>query len=527
LLSGKLWLVAVVVALFLLPVTVAAQAGNSGRDRIGNINRGRVGVATAVKPAETLALNAKLKVRSGGFFLENTALLRAGRGNRVIPSSPPFAAVELGTNNASDYLVFKAGGAERATISTDGNVGIGTSNPLAKLHINKSTEGFRLTATDDNSPTWMQFNTSGGSGMGYFGVEGSTGGTFFPGLFPMPLPFLRVRAGRPLQLGTAGAVKMTLTSSGNVGIGTTSPVAKLQSQMTSATAEATGAAFAVGTATLPYAITAGHYDSNYAWIQSWSYPLQINSLGNNTILNSGGGYVGVGTATPGERLDVAGTFRASGQNGAPSSGAGVEVSYGGGVGYLQSYDRTGAGADAPLYISGSNIRLNGGGEGNVGIGTSGTLTEKLEVNGNIKLTGTINAKYQDVAEWVPSSEQLAAGTVVVLDSTKSNQVISSAVSYDTRVAGVISAQPASRSAKRATAKFWSPPPASQSKSRCEQRCDSHRRSARHQRHSRRRDEIRDRLSLPKKMHMPGTLIGKALEPLEKGSGEILVLLSLQ
>jgi len=29
------------------------------------------------------------------------------------------------------------------------------------------------------------------------------------------------------------------------------------------------------------------------------------------------------------------------------------------------------------------------------------------------------------------------------------------------------------------------------------------------------------------MHMPGTIIGKALERLEKGSGEILVLLSLQ
>ena len=31
----------------------------------------------------------------------------------------------------------------------------------------------------------------------------------------------------------------------------------------------------------------------------------------------------------------------------------------------------------------------------------------------------------------------------------------------------------------------------------------------------------------RKMHLPGTLIGKALEPLAKGSGEILVLLSLQ
>src|SRR6185436_6444822 len=39
------------------------------------------------------------------------------------------------------------------------------------------------------------------------------------------------------------------------------------------------------------------------------------------------------------------------------------------------------------------------------------------------------------------SEQLPAGTVVVLDSTKSNQVTSSSVSYDTRAAGVISEQP--------------------------------------------------------------------------------------
>jgi hypothetical protein len=29
------------------------------------------------------------------------------------------------------------------------------------------------------------------------------------------------------------------------------------------------------------------------------------------------------------------------------------------------------------------------------------------------------------------------------------------------------------------------------------------------------------------MHHPGTIIGKALEPLEKGKGEIIVLLSLQ
>ena len=31
----------------------------------------------------------------------------------------------------------------------------------------------------------------------------------------------------------------------------------------------------------------------------------------------------------------------------------------------------------------------------------------------------------------------------------------------------------------------------------------------------------------RKLHQPGTVIGKALEPLDKGVGEILVLLSMQ
>src|SRR6185437_2913838 len=66
---------------------------------------------------------------------------------------------------------------------------------------------------------------------------------------------------------------------------------------------------------------------------------------------------------------------------------------------------------------------------------------KLDVQGDICASGTIFAKYQHVAEWVPSSEKLSAGTVVVLDQAKSNQVVASTTAYDTRVAGVISAQP--------------------------------------------------------------------------------------
>src|SRR3712207_9550785 len=79
-------------------------------------------------------------------------------------------------------------------------------------------------------------------------------------------------------------------------------------------------------------------------------------------------------------------------------------------------------------------------DGNMGLGTTAPVS-KLHVAGNITVDGNINAKYQDVAEWVPSTQELRAGTVVILDTGRDNHVVASNSAYDTRVAGVISARP--------------------------------------------------------------------------------------
>jgi len=164
---------------------------------------------------------------------------------------------------------------------------------------------------------------------------------------------------------------------------------------------------------------------------------------------------------------------------------------------------------------------------NVGIGTASPHA-RLDVAGDIIVSGNINAKYQDVAEWVDSGEALDPGTVVVLDHRHNNQVQPSSTLYDTTVAGVVSGQPGIILGEAGVTKSRVA-----TTGRVRVKVDATKGSI----------AVGDLLvtsdhtglgmkSEPmdfngRKFHQPGTIIGKALEPLSEGVGEVLVLLSLQ
>jgi hypothetical protein len=240
-------------------------------------------------------------------------------------------------------------------------------------------------------------------------------------------------------------------------------------------------------------------------------------LGNGLRVKSAGyssfaGSVGIGTESPARTLSFA---NAVGEKiSLYSSSSTPHDYYGFGIAGAELQYQVTAGAHHSFYV---------GTVEKVRIDSSGNLSAAGSITG-----ATVYATYQDVAEWVPAAVAMAAGTVVVVGEDADNTVTASMHAYDTSVAGVVSANPglllgvaSASKAKIATT------------GRVRVRVDATKSPIR------KGDLLvtSDRPGMAMKsepldlggvkIHRPGTLIGKALEPLAGGEGEILVLLSLQ
>jgi hypothetical protein len=169
--------------------------------------------------------------------------------------------------------------------------------------------------------------------------------------------------------------------------------------------------------------------------------------------------------------------------------------------------------------------------GNIGIGTTNPSAKlhvvgNAYVSGNMVVDGNIGAKYQDVAEWVDAAEPLEPGSVVVIDTTTTNRVTGATQAYDSRVAGAVSPQPGVILGEPGPGRVL----VAQSgrvRIKADARYGAIKAGDLLVTSPTKGHAMRSKPGRFGGQHRPGTLIGKALEALPKGQGEILVLLTLQ
>jgi hypothetical protein len=252
-------------------------------------------------------------------------------------------------NASSNVLVLQNDG---DVLMPSGNVGIGTASPGAHLHIYGA--GDEMLRLADNSATgnpYLSFyqTTTRRSFIQHHDTDDT-------------LRIASEYGGIDFRTGTGGSEvqRMIIDSSGNVGIGTTSPGNRLH---VSGSNNTTPVRFEIGAnanyyfqanSTSGYATTfnmdntgldIGHNSSGR------SLNLQTNSTDRLTIL--GGGNVGIGTISPPEKLTVQGNISASG-NIILASGQGIDFSATGQAAGMSSelLDDYEEGTWTPQWVSG-------------------------------------------------------------------------------------------------------------------------------------------------------------------------------
>ena len=231
--------------------------------------------------------------------------------------------IQLETQASADMATFSStsirlhiGGAEKMIVNSAGNVGIGTTSPAALLTVSNTVDNgaaVRVQRTNALSGSYTELGTVGGSGR----IES------FNGNLTIGADASNTDSSSVIQFKVDNSEKVRINSSGNVGIGTTSPVAPidvssasngnriiLRSTVTPASTPSmtigtqyyyTGTTFTGGSQIVfeKDNATAGNYGHH---LQFWTRE-NGSSVAEKMRITSDGN-VGIGTTAPGSILDI-------------------------------------------------------------------------------------------------------------------------------------------------------------------------------------------------------------------------------
>jgi len=181
---------------------------------------GNVGIGTT-SPAHKLTVNAANNTTAVGIDFPSASFdfAAASTSGYTTLFNMDNTGLDIGHNSTGRALNLKTGSLDRVTILGNGNVGIGTTNPGGKLSIGGASG--ELLKLDDSSATGNPFISIWQAGVRRSYIQYVDSGD--------NLTFASEYGGMVFMTGTGGTEteKIRITSTGNVGIGTTSPDYKL------------------------------------------------------------------------------------------------------------------------------------------------------------------------------------------------------------------------------------------------------------------------------------------------------------
>jgi hypothetical protein len=307
---------------------------STGIDWVNGSGSGIIGGPYLLLAGGTMDASANINMNSG--TLSSVDSIDFGIGQLNGTSTSNLILKSLGditynvdsNNNGNSSHIFQESGSELMRIRYDGNVGIGTTSPSYKLEVNGNIRaGVGGTTATDAVLTLDSGNASGGEA--YISLERNSVSGF---LLNHSLSSIQVRglSNLPMHFYTNNAIKQTILSNGNVGIGTTSPSYKLE---VSGSANNADVGIRINNtfddnnpASEPNSVVFLNAASNNGYLRVHGAPantsakhqidlgstaatsfLTFSPSGSERMRIASSGNVGIGTAAPGCKLHVGGT----------------------------------------------------------------------------------------------------------------------------------------------------------------------------------------------------------------------------
>ena len=357
-------------------------------------------------------------VRSGGPALEvygdpgprlelvsNTAATDGTATFTRLESNVGVFSIQSGEDASTNGPITFGGFAnERMRIDADGNVGIGTTDPLEYIHIQYPNPAYGSLATTEHANVVISSGTEFSDAGLFFRTPFdatsppkcaliASGSNFSGSSGQLDICFNTTDNNDTVHRATPANAKVTFKADGSVGIGTTDPLSPLDIKAKKGILTATSlqnlysnaSVMITGTSESADALcigmlstdTVGNSGNNpYAYIQNiWDQT--VNILAQPILLNPAGGNVGIGTTDPKTMLHVNHDLhlQASTEGWNATAGKGLYLRYstsgGQDAAYIQSIDRTNTSLSYPMIFQGSSYQFSVGNvvfDGNVTTG---------------------------------------------------------------------------------------------------------------------------------------------------------------